>query len=53
MATRNNRQAVRNGGAAVPGWALFLAGVVPGILLVVMFSIYAWLVTLREQRRIA
>ncbi|ODT33926.1 MAG: C4-dicarboxylate ABC transporter [Lautropia sp. SCN 70-15] len=32
---------------------LFLAGVVPGILLVVMFSIYAWLVTLREQRRIA
>ncbi len=32
---------------------LFLAGVVPGILLVVMFSVYAWLVTLREQRRIA
>jgi C4-dicarboxylate transporter DctM subunit len=32
---------------------LFLAGVVPGILLVVLFSIYAWAVTLREQRRIA
>ena len=30
MATRNNRQAVRNGGAAFPGWALFLAGVVVG-----------------------
>src|SRR5690606_17430200 len=32
---------------------LFLAGVVPGILLVVLFSIYAWAVTVREQRRIA
>jgi tripartite ATP-independent transporter DctM subunit len=32
---------------------LFLAGVVPGILLVVMFAVYAWAVTLREQRRIA
>lgn len=30
MATRNNRQAVRNSGAAFPGWALFLAGVVVG-----------------------
>jgi len=30
VATRNNRQAVRNGGAAFPGWALFLAGVVVG-----------------------
>ena len=29
---------------------LFLAGVVPGILLVVMFSVYAWLATLRAQR---
>ena len=29
---------------------LFLAGVVPGILLVLMFSIYAWLSTLRTQR---
>ncbi len=28
----------------------FLAGVVPGILLVVMFSVYAWLATLRAQR---
>jgi tripartite ATP-independent transporter DctM subunit len=31
---------------------LFLAGVVPGILLVVMFAVYAWLATLREQRLI-
>jgi len=29
---------------------LFLAGVVPGLLLVVMFSTYAWLSTLRAQR---
>lgn len=32
MATRNNRQAVRNGGG-IPGWALFLAGVVVGLIL--------------------
>jgi tripartite ATP-independent transporter DctM subunit len=29
---------------------LFLAGVVPGILLVALFSAYAWLATLRAQR---
>ena len=29
---------------------LFLAGVVPGILLVVLFSLYAWISTLRSQR---
>jgi C4-dicarboxylate transporter DctM subunit len=28
---------------------LFLAGVVPGVLLVVMFSVYAWISTLRAQ----
>lgn len=33
MATRNNRQAVRNGGSGFPGWALFLAGVVVGLIL--------------------
>ncbi|MDE2271732.1 MAG: SPOR domain-containing protein [Xanthomonadaceae bacterium] len=33
MATRNNRQAVRNGGSGIPGWALFLAGVVVGLVL--------------------
>lgn len=34
MATqRNGRQAVRNGGANIPGWALFLAGVVVGLIL--------------------
>lgn len=29
---------------------LFLAGVVPGAMLVLMFSIYAWIATLRVQR---
>jgi tripartite ATP-independent transporter DctM subunit len=29
---------------------LFLAGVVPGVLLVVMFSLYAWLASARGQR---
>lgn len=34
MATqRNGRQAVRNGGPRIPGWALFLAGVVVGLIL--------------------
>lgn len=34
MATqRNGRQAVRNGGPGIPGWALFLAGVVVGLIL--------------------
>ena len=34
MATqRNGRQAVRNGGSGIPGWALFLAGVVVGLIL--------------------
>jgi len=30
---RNGRQAVRNGGPHIPGWALFLAGVVVGLIL--------------------
>lgn len=30
---RNGRQAVRNGGPGIPGWALFLAGVVVGLIL--------------------
>ncbi len=34
MATqRNGRQAVRNGGPRIPGWALFLVGVVVGLIL--------------------
>jgi len=33
VATRNNRQAVRNGGFGIPGWALFLAGVLVGLIL--------------------
>ena len=32
---------------------LFLAGVVPGVLLVVLFSLYAWLTTLLSQRALA
>lgn len=32
---------------------LFLAGIVPGLLLVALFSLYAWLRTLREQRAAA
>ena len=33
MATqRNGRQAVRNGGSGIPGWGLFLAGVVVGLI---------------------
>ena len=31
---------------------LFLAGVVPGIMLVVMFSIYAWIATLMRRREL-
>jgi cell division protein FtsN len=33
VATRNGKQAVRNGGSGFPGWALFLAGVVVGLIL--------------------
>ena len=32
---------------------LFLAGVVPGIMLVAMFSVYAWVATLRHNRTLA
>src|SRR5690348_2994539 len=47
VATRNNRQAVRNGGAAFPGWALFLAGVVVG--LIVMALAYRGMPSLRRN----
>ncbi|MES2404069.1 MAG: SPOR domain-containing protein [Pseudomonadota bacterium] len=47
MATRNNRQAVRNGGTAFPGWALFLAGVVVG--LIVMALAYRGMPSLRRN----
>ena len=47
MATRNNRQAVRNGGAAFPGWALFLAGVVVGGI--VMALAYRGMPSLRRN----
>ena len=37
---RNGRQAVRNGGSGIPGWGLFLGGVVVGVILcaIVVFS---------------
>ena len=38
MATRNNRQAVRNGAPRIPGWGLFLAGVVVGLVLFAIAS---------------
>lgn len=39
MATqRNGRQAVRNGGSGIPGWALFLAGVVVGLIIFALAS---------------
>jgi len=38
VATRNNRQAVRNGGFGIPGWALFLAGIVVGLILFALAS---------------
>ena len=48
MATqRNGRQAVRNGGANIPGWALFLAGVVVG--LIVMALAYRGMPSLRRN----
>jgi len=47
VATRNNRQAVRNGGTAFPGWALFLAGVVVG--LIVMALAYRGMPSLRRN----
>src|SRR5690606_37590761 len=31
---------------------LFLAGVIPGILLVVLFAVYAWFASLMEMRRV-
>jgi cell division protein FtsN len=46
VATRNNRQAVRNGGTAFPGWALFLAGVVVGVI--VMALAYRGMPSLRR-----
>jgi cell division protein FtsN len=33
VATRNGKQAILNGGSGFPGWALFLAGVVVGLIL--------------------
>lgn len=38
MATRSNRQAVRNGAPRIPGWGLFLAGIVVGVILFAIAS---------------
>ncbi|MGH8126152.1 MAG: SPOR domain-containing protein [Rhodanobacteraceae bacterium] len=38
MATRNNKQAVRNGAPRIPGWGLFLAGIVVGVILFAIAS---------------
>lgn len=37
---RNGRQAVRNGGSGIPGWGLFLGGLVVGVILcaIVVYS---------------
>jgi cell division protein FtsN len=45
---RNSRQAVRNGGAGIPGWGLFLGGVVIGIILC---AIVVWSGHLPSLRR--
>jgi cell division protein FtsN len=45
---RNSRQAVRNGGAGIPGWGLFLGGVVIGIILC---AIVVWSGLLPSLRR--
>ncbi|MGH8214429.1 MAG: SPOR domain-containing protein [Rhodanobacteraceae bacterium] len=45
---RNGRQAVRSGGSGVPGWGLFLAGVVVGI---VLCAIVVWSGHLPSLRR--
>jgi len=45
---RNGRQAVRNGGSGIPGWGLFLGGVVIGIILC---AIVVWSGHLPSLRR--
>ncbi|HEX5959970.1 MAG TPA: SPOR domain-containing protein [Rhodanobacteraceae bacterium] len=49
MATqRNGRQAVRNGGSGIPGWGLFLAGVVVGLI---VMGFVAWRGLIPSLRR--
>lgn len=45
---RNGRQAVRNGGSGIPGWGLFLGGVVIGIILC---AVVVWSGRLPSLRR--
>lgn len=45
---RNGRQAVRNGRSAIPGWGLFLGGVVVGV---VLCAIVVWSGRLPSLRR--
>ena len=49
MATRNNRQAVRNGRPAMPGWALFVAGVVVGLILMGIVAHWGLIPNLRRN----
>ncbi len=49
MATRNNRQAVRNGRPVVPGWALFVAGVVVGLILMGIVAHWGLIPNLRRN----
>ena len=48
MATRNSRQAVRNGGSGLPGWGLFLAGVVIGLIVMGVVSYRGMIPSLRR-----
>lgn len=45
---RNGRQAVRNGGSGIPGWGLFLGGVVIGV---VLCALVVWSGRLPSLRR--
>ena len=45
---RNGRQAVRNGGSGIPGWGLFLGGVVIGVILC---AVVVWSGRLPSLRR--
>ncbi|HET9818203.1 MAG TPA: SPOR domain-containing protein [Rhodanobacteraceae bacterium] len=46
---RNGRQAVRNGGSGIPGWGLFLGGLVVGIILCVIVVYSGHIPSLRRN----
>lgn len=49
MATRNNRQAVRNGGSGLPWWALILIGIVIGAILMGLVASRGLIPSLRRN----